>query len=61
MNFKFFKKEEIITEIWYFLSIIIFIIFILELVFPSLVLIYLNPLFFLVLWIILSIYLLFRN
>ncbi len=61
MNFKFFKKTEIITEVWYFLSAIIFIIFILELLFPGLVLIYLNPLFFLILWILLSIYLLFRN
>ncbi len=61
MNFNFFKKTEAITEVWYFLSIIIVIIFILELVFPSLVLVYLNPLFFLVLWILLSIYLLFIN
>lgn len=61
MNFKFLKKEKIITEVWYFVSLLILIVFILELLFPSLVLIYLNPLFFLVLWIILSVYLLFRN
>jgi hypothetical protein len=61
MKINFLKNKKILQELWYFLSLLIVIIITIELIFPNLVLIYLNPLFFLVLWLILAIYLLYRN
>lgn len=61
MNLNFLKTKKFLQELWYFFSIIIVIIIILELISPNLVLIYINPLFFLLIWIILAIYLLIKK
>ncbi len=61
MNFKVLKNKLILQEVWYFLSVIIVLTIILELFFPNIVLIYINPLFLLVIWIILAIYLLIKK
>jgi hypothetical protein len=55
------NKFVLIQEFWYFISSLIFITIILEIFWPSLVLIYFNPLFLFVIWLILAIYLLFKN
>ena len=61
MKLNYLTNKKNLQELWYFLSTIILIIIIIEIIFPNLVLIYLNPLFFLLLWIFLAIYLLFKD
>lgn len=61
MKLNYLTNKKNLQELWYFLSTIILIIIIIEIIFPNLVLIYLNPLFFLLLWILLAIYLLFKD
>lgn len=61
MKLNYLTNKKNLQELWCFLSTIILIIIIIEIIFPNLVLIYLNPLFFLLLWILLAIYLLFKD
>lgn len=61
MNFNILKNKNLLSQAWYFLAVIISLTIILELLFPGLVLVYINPLFFLLLWLILSIYIIFRK